>query len=40
MEKKQSYVAPEIEMIEVVVENGFAQSGEPIYPAWGGEEQL
>ena len=26
MEKKMCYVAPEIEMIEVVVEKGFAES--------------
>ena len=40
MEKRMSYVAPEVEVIEVQIEAGFAVSGEPKYPAWGGEEEL
>lgn len=27
MEKKMNYIAPEVEVLEVVVEQGFAQSG-------------
>lgn len=27
MEKKINYIAPEVEVLEVVVEQGFAQSG-------------
>ena len=30
MEKKINYIAPEVEVLEVVVEQGFAQSGGPI----------
>ena len=30
MEKKMNYIAPEVEVLEVVVEQGFAQSGGPI----------
>ena len=40
MEKKMCYVAPEIEVIKVQIEAGFAVSGEPKYPTWGGEEEL
>lgn len=40
MEKRMSYVAPEIEMLEVQVEAGFAVSADPTYPAWSGEEDL
>ena len=40
MEKRVSYVAPEVEVIEVQIEAGFAVSGEPKYPAWGREEEL
>ena len=30
MEKKMNYIAPEVEVLEGVVEQGFAQSGGPI----------
>lgn len=30
MENKMNYIAPEVEVFEVVVEQGFAQSGGPI----------
>ncbi len=30
MENKMNYIAPEVEVLEVVVEQGFAQSGDPI----------
>lgn len=40
MENRVNYVAPEIEVLEVQVEAGFAQTGEPKYPIWGGEEEL
>ena len=30
MENKMNYVAPEVEVLEVQVEQGFAQSGDPI----------
>ena len=30
MENKMNYIAPEVEVPEVVVEQGFAQSGGPI----------
>jgi len=30
MENKMNYIAPEVEVLEVVVEQGFAQSGGPI----------
>ena len=30
MENKMNYIAPEVEGLEVVVEQGFAQSGGPI----------
>ena len=29
MENKMNYIAPEVEVLEVVVEQGFAQSGTP-----------
>lgn len=37
MGNKQNYVAPEIEVLEVQVEAGFATSGGE-YPTWPGEE--
>ena len=39
MEKKFNYVAPEVELLEVEVEQGFAQTGGP-YPGWGDEIPL
>lgn len=40
--KKLSYLSPEIEIIEIAIEKGFAQSGDPADPAkidpWGTEE--
>ncbi len=39
MEKKLSYVAPEVEVLEVQVEAGFATSGGE-YPLWGPEQPL
>lgn len=30
MENKETYLAPEVEVFEVAVEQGFAQSGGPI----------
>jgi hypothetical protein len=40
--KKLSYLSPEIEIIEIAIEKGFAQSGGPANPAkidpWGSEE--
>ena len=38
-EGKKVYSAPEIEIIEVRVEQGFAQSGHD-YPKWGDEIPL
>ena len=40
MENKLNYVEPLIEVLEVQVESGFAVSGDPVYPTWGGEEPL
>ncbi len=31
------YSAPEIEKFEIQIEHGFAQSGTPDNPGWGGE---
>ena len=39
MEKKMNYIAPEVEVLEVVVEQGFAVSGGE-YPQWGDEYPL
>ncbi len=39
MEKKMNYIAPEVEVLEVAVEQGFAQSGDG-YPQWGDEIPL
>lgn len=39
MEKKMNYIAPEVEVLEVVVEQGFAVSGGE-YPTWPGETPL
>ncbi len=37
--KKEMYVAPELEVLEVMVEQGFAGSnpieGDPDFPVWG-----
>ena len=38
-EEKKVYSAPEIEVIEVAVEQGFAVSGDG-YPQWGDETPL
>lgn len=38
MEKKMNYIAPEVEVLEVVVEQGFAQSGGPQYNNPFGDE--
>jgi hypothetical protein len=37
MEKK-NYVAPEVEVLEIAVEQGFAQSGEPKFGGFGPEQ--
>ncbi len=37
MEKK-NYLAPEVEVLEVAVEQGFAQSGVPQYTPFGPEQ--
>ena len=37
MENKLNYVAPEVEVLEVQVEAGFALSGGD-YPKWPGDE--
>ena len=39
MNNKLNYVAPEVEVLEVAVEQGFAQSG-GTYPSWGEEYPL
>ncbi len=39
MNNKLNYVAPEVEVLEVAVEQGFAQSGGE-YPGWGDENEL
>lgn len=39
MEKKMNYMAPEVEVLEVAVEQGFAASGDG-YPQWGDEIPL
>ena len=39
MEKKMNYIAPEVEVLEVAVEQGFAASGDG-YPQWGDEIPL
>ena len=40
--EKLTYISPEIEIIEIAIEKGFAQSGDPANPAninpWGYEE--
>lgn len=37
--KKENYIAPEVEIIEVAVEQGFAASTDD-YPSWGNEFPL
>lgn len=37
--KKENYIAPEVEIIEVAVEQGFAASSDD-YPDWGKEFPL
>ncbi|MBR5138103.1 MAG: hypothetical protein IKV12_00965 [Alistipes sp.] len=42
-EEKRIYSAPEIEVLDVVIEKGFAQSGDGEfsggdYPSWPGDE--
>lgn len=39
LNEKMTYEAPELEVLEVAVEQGFAQSGGE-YPAWGDEVPL
>ena len=39
MDNKLNYVAPLVEVLEVAVEQGYAQSGGD-YPGWGGENPL
>lgn len=39
MENKMNYIAPEVEVLEVAVEQGFAVSGDG-YPQWGDETPL
>lgn len=36
---RQEYLAPEIEVFEVAVEQGFAQSGTPYFTPFGDEQQ-
>ena len=38
MEKEQNYVAPEVEVLEVQIEAGFAQSGGEYPNPFGGDE--
>ena len=38
MEKEQNYVAPEVEVLEVKIEAGFAQSGGSYPNPFGGDE--
>ena len=38
MEKKMNYIAPEVEVLEVAVEQGFAQSGGPDFIPFGPEQ--
>lgn len=44
MSMKMNYTAPEIEVIEVAIEQGFASSvvpdGDPTYDGWGSENPL
>lgn len=41
MSMKMNYTAPEIEVIEVAIEQGFASSpGDPTYDGWGSEKPL
>ena len=35
MSKEELYIAPQVEVIEVEVEKGFATSGEPVIPGYG-----
>ncbi len=37
--EKQNYIAPEVEVLEVKVEKGFAQTGDTEDPIWGSEGQ-
>ena len=37
MENKMNYIAPEVEVLEVAVEQGFAQSGTPSPDFFEGE---
>ena len=36
--EKMNYLAPEIEVLDVVVESGFALSGEPKFDGFSNEE--
>lgn len=40
MEKKMNYIAPEVEVLEVAVEQGFAQSGVPVLNNPFGDEEI
>lgn len=40
MEKKMNYIAPEVEVLEVVVEQGFAVSADPILNNPFGDEEI
>ena len=37
MSKKENYIAPEVEVIEVEIEKGFAQSGGEYDGFWNGK---
>lgn len=40
MEKKMNYIAPEVEVLEVAVEQGFAVSADPILNNPFGDEEI
>ena len=40
MENKMNYIAPEVEVLEVAVEQGFAQSGVPVLNNPFGDEEI
>ena len=37
--EKLTYIAPEVEVLEIQIEQGFAQTGNTEDPIWGGEGQ-
>ena len=40
MEKEMKYEAPEVEVLEVMMEMGFAGSGDPAFPGPGATEPV